>query len=360
MGEGVFELIGSPPVFAFIGSAVALLSGLVAVRMSRSDSPADRYFVLMVATLTAGLILLLGFVTVPVARAIAHADRALSPGTHSVILPELARPDAPLWLGAVALGMALVLWRRLGGTFVVGGVIYRSERAPASLRDVLYDCREDLGVDDQVELRVSDEVSGPFVTGVLDPVVVVPRGLLEQSRESQKHVLRHELAHLARRDTLTQLATQLAGTLLWWNPLYWAVSRELTLLRELACDDAATFGNVDRAAYSELLREYACRRRWSDSLGFSQIRMAAAATLDYRLDVLANAEPLSTTLLAFVPNYASRTDVVATCAVYAVIFGACDVFMFTLEYEEPAANRGSWMTTMETGSAGGDVLELRV
>lgn len=325
-GESVVSAVGSPPLFAFIGSALCLGVALFVVRRSGDDSPADRYSVLFVAMVTAAVVLLMGCLLTPVSDAL----EATGQERASV---SLGRPTPWLWSLVVGIGMACLVLRRVGGTLVVGKIVREAERAPASLRDVFYDCCEDLRCHRPVLLRVSPDASGPFVTGLFAPVIVVPTELLDRSRSDQAHVLRHELAHFVRRDTVTQMATQVAGMLLWWNPLYWAVSREMNLLRELACDDAATFGRRDRMDYTRLLRYYAESASWNRALGFSQVRMATPGTLDRRLAVLERREPLATTLLVCLPKYASRLDVIAVCAIYAVILGASDLFVLSLDYE---------------------------
>lgn len=333
--DGLLSGIGSPPILAFAGSVVCLAVGLFVVRTSRSASPADRYFVLLLATLASGAVLALGFVSAPLASAMHEIDLRSGVASHDLSPTAVPRPTAAVWLGAVGIGAGLLLWRRLGGTFVVDRMVREAEPAPGELRDVFYDACGDIYVRGGVDLVVSDRARGPFVTGVLRPTIVVPRSLLERDRAAQRDVLRHELAHVARRDTLSQLATQLAGTLMWWNPLFWLASRDLTLLRELACDDAATFGRTDRSSYASLLRDYARSHRWTDALGFGQIRMAAALTINDRLFLLADNGPLSASLSAYLPRYASRADVVATSAVYGLVFGASDMAIVMLGFQQP-------------------------
>jgi hypothetical protein len=86
---------------------------------------------------------------------------------------------------------------------------------------------------------LTDTQQGPALCGLLRPVVLLPRGLIEQlDSQALRLVLRHELIHLARRDlgwNLLQVCVQIVW---WWHPLVWFANARVRALREAAVDEA--------------------------------------------------------------------------------------------------------------------------
>jgi Zn-dependent protease with chaperone function len=97
---------------------------------------------------------------------------------------------------------------------------------------------------------------GPLVVGVLRPRVVLPLALVESGDEdAMLSVLRHEAAHLARRDPLLMTALQLALVVAWPILPVWLAAARVSALVELACDERvlAGAGLRERRRYGELL-----------------------------------------------------------------------------------------------------------
>jgi beta-lactamase regulating signal transducer with metallopeptidase domain len=111
-----------------------------------------------------------------------------------------------------------------------------------------------------IELLMVDAVLSPFVLRWPRSMIVLPRALLTRLDDAQLTlVLRHEAAHLARKDPHWALLIELSNLLLWFNPLLRLLARRVQLAAELACDAAALGAqrNMRRAyaeAYLETLR----------------------------------------------------------------------------------------------------------
>ena len=101
------------------------------------------------------------------------------------------------------------------------------------------------------DVRMTDELDAPAVTGVLSPVVLVPRAAESWSDARRSAVLLHELAHVRARDCLAQILSQLACALHWFDPLAWIAARRLRLERELAADDAVLAAGTRPSSYAE-------------------------------------------------------------------------------------------------------------
>ena len=103
----------------------------------------------------------------------------------------------------------------------------------------------------RARVRVTHELDAPAVTGVLAPVVLVPRSSDEWSDERRYAVLLHELAHVRQHDCLAQIVAQLACAAQWFDPLVWMAVRRLRVERELAADDAVIAAGARASSYAE-------------------------------------------------------------------------------------------------------------
>lgn len=101
---------------------------------------------------------------------------------------------------------------------------------------------EQLGMTNCPALGRSVATDTPLSLGLWRRLVVLPaeQGDARWAVEAWRPLLVHELAHIHRQDHLVGLMQRLALAAYWWNPLAWTVSRELSLVRELICDDIAT------------------------------------------------------------------------------------------------------------------------
>jgi bla regulator protein blaR1 len=102
---------------------------------------------------------------------------------------------------------------------------------------ILGEERNYAGVTKPVILRSSSAISTPLTWGVRAPVVLLPEDALEWPEAHGRIVLRHELAHVARGDALTQLTAGLVCAAYWFHPLAWITERRLRAECERACDD---------------------------------------------------------------------------------------------------------------------------
>src|SRR6185312_4342530 len=89
-------------------------------------------------------------------------------------------------------------------------------------------------------LLVSDEVTSPVLIGILNPIILIPRTLLEICTESDvESMLAHEIAHHCRRDLIWCWLPTLMQCLLFFHPVVWLARREWLSVQELACDELA-------------------------------------------------------------------------------------------------------------------------
>ena len=84
-------------------------------------------------------------------------------------------------------------------------------------------------------LYFSDSARTPMMLGVVKPMIVLP--YREYDEELLLNILRHELTHYRRFDTLYKWVTSAVLSLHWFNPLAWFIRREVNRSCELSCDE---------------------------------------------------------------------------------------------------------------------------
>ena len=106
----------------------------------------------------------------------------------------------------------------------------------------------------------SENVSSPFVLGIINPRIYLPFSMNEQDME---HVVAHEQAHIRRKDHWWKPLGFLLLTIHWFNPLMWLAYVLLCRDIELACDEKVIkeLGNEQRADYMQALVACSVNRR---------------------------------------------------------------------------------------------------
>jgi TonB family protein len=137
----------------------------------------------------------------------------------------------PLW----AIGATLLLFRLALGYRRVISLMRGAERSTDSASAFIAD------------------VSVPMVCGLIHPMVLLPREADRWPLNQRAAAIRHELAHVARKDLWTSLMAEVACAVYWFHPLVWLVARQLRHEQEMACDDAVLSAGFEPASYAEAL-----------------------------------------------------------------------------------------------------------
>ena len=106
----------------------------------------------------------------------------------------------------------------------------------------------------------SENVSSPFVLGIIKPRIYLPFNMNGQDLE---HVVAHEQAHIRRKDHWWKPFGFLLLTIHWFNPLVWLAYVLLCRDIELACDEKVIkeLGNEQRGDYTQALVACSVNRR---------------------------------------------------------------------------------------------------
>ncbi len=90
----------------------------------------------------------------------------------------------------------------------------------------------------RVAVRAWENASSPFMVGIVKPTLVLPARELTQ--EQRTNILRHEMTHLKRHDILYKWFIVFVKCLHWFNPMIWAVAKQINAECEISCDMAVT------------------------------------------------------------------------------------------------------------------------
>lgn len=144
----------------------------------------------------------------------------------------------------------------------------------------------ELGIDKDVVLLAGSDDAMPMTWGVFRPVLLLPATAMVWSRERLSMVLRHELAHVARRDAASQAIAELACALHWYNPLVWLAASRMRVEREHACDDLVLESGPRASDYATELLDIARTLMVRPGVDRAAIAMARRSELKQRLSAV--------------------------------------------------------------------------
>ena len=143
--------------------------------------------------------------------------------------------------------------------------------------------RAHMGVRQHVRLLMGREEGVPVMWGVFRPGILLPPSALSWTQECRRAVIEHELAHVRRRDFLTQLAALLVRALHWFNPLAWLALAALRNAAERACDDLVLVRGCEPSAYAGQLVAVCRTLRRPVTPAHAGVAMARPSTLEQRV-----------------------------------------------------------------------------
>jgi TonB family protein len=232
--------------------SLLLLAGWVAARLMRPAGPAAEHRIWTATLLLQVFLPLLAtFSWQPLWMRVAalFATRSVGSGRVSVIFgPVIAVSPAQLraslfailaaaYLLVCAWFVARFFWRcaRLSA-------LRRSARPltlPAEAEQFFTACCHRFHIAG-VSLGSSPRIAGPIALGIRRPLILLPEAMAaDLHRADLETILAHELAHLRRRDFLTNLLCEIVALPVAWHPAIWLTRHRLAESRELACDRMA-------------------------------------------------------------------------------------------------------------------------
>ncbi len=174
-----------------------------------------------------------------ISSGIENVDNLINPALQQHFTPDKAASANPLqiwmYVGTVVwlAGTAVLLLYALAAYVTVKWKVRASVRTEKNI----YEC---------------DDIADPFILGIIRPRIYLPSGLDE---ETKKYVLKHETAHLGRKDYLWKPLGFLILSVYWFQPLCWAAYILMCGDIEYACDEKVIKGETEsaRADYCKAL-----------------------------------------------------------------------------------------------------------
>jgi beta-lactamase regulating signal transducer with metallopeptidase domain len=283
MSTTLLDVAMSPaPLLVVKVSLLLGAAGCVAALLRRRTSAAARHLIWSLA-LAGTLLLPMASIALPgwsftigTAPKAGGAAPVIDRGNESVASPSTPASvtvdaDAPpagarrvtvSWLALIGVvysgGVAVILI----AVFVHRASVRRCARRASDVRDaewsrLLAECARGMGVRSDVRLLRTCQQSMPMTFGIRRPSILIPAIAETWTGDRRRAVILHELAHIARRDCLTQTVAFVACALYWFHPAVWWVARRLRIERELACDDRVIQAGTQPREYAGHLLEIA-------------------------------------------------------------------------------------------------------
>ena len=176
-----------------------------------------------------------------------------------------------------AAGTSLLCIRLIGGLLLVRRLAARGLPLEGPWRTRL---RAIVG-EDADRCRVHPRVQVSMAVGGDTPIVLLPEGWVRWDDGRVGAVVRHELAHLDRRDFGWNIVAAVFEACFWPNPMTWVLTKRMRLLAECACDRRAAQA-IGAEAYVTVLIASA-RELGSGGRGSSRLAPGAATSIEARV-----------------------------------------------------------------------------
>ena len=272
-------------------------AALAAVWLLRVKTAAGRHAVM--TALAAGMLLLAVFrpALPPLPVRVLRAAPAAVPSAAPVYIvqpsaPVEASPAAAMpgvgpspwrlrveWPELAALlyysGAAALLLRMVYGYLFARRLVGHAVRLPAG----------GIAGQDSRAIYESGWISVPLTAGWLRPKILLPPGWHEWAPDKLEAVLAHEGTHIERADWAIGMLAAVNRCVFWFNPLAWWLERQMALLAEQACDNAAVLATGARESYAQALLDMAAAvRSGRGRVTWEAMAMARTAEVRKRIE----------------------------------------------------------------------------
>lgn len=236
---------------------------------------------------------------VPAQRA-ADVRTVPSNGSDRTIITAADGASGPAWQPALT-GLVLSIWlagalwglSRLAVGWKQAHRLRAQARHAPELQKMM--ARE---LPSRASIAFSDAAGGPMVVGLRRPCILLPPSLAAAMAPAVlTDLLRHEIAHIDRRDLWMAAAQRVLMSLYWWSPFLARIGARLDLAREMACDERAAMRAAGGHAYAgsllagvDMLRR-SCAPSAVLAVGMSGDRSTLARRIDALLAMEAAPSP---------------------------------------------------------------------
>ena len=286
-------------LFTWSWQALLLLGvSWIWLKFDRSRSATTRYRIWLIAVLAVVALPLLSFLSrslhLPVVQTpfpIGDAGEVAVPltiplaGRSTFSWPSIIWPLLfVLWLAGVIVSLL-----RLGNSLRKLHLI-RSGAQAVSLTDL--DCTDSELFESNpgaVSFALSESIQSPALAGLFRPVILLPADIASwTSREERASIMRHEFAHIERRDHFMNLVEPALKAFFFFHPMVSYACRQLCLEREFACDDRVLGLGTKPKTYAEAILK-AAERSCLTEMVYQMASFNSKKMLERRIKMILNA-----------------------------------------------------------------------
>lgn len=135
-----------------------------------------------------------------------------------------------VWGLGVIFKVCVYLIKRKG----LKAVISRAELADMRLTDAGEEVKKKLKIKRNIRIYYISDVSVPFTTGIIKPVIYIPRE--SYTDKDLEIIICHEMMHIKRHDLVWKKVLTCLKFIYWFNPLIYKLSDDMELVDEVCCD----------------------------------------------------------------------------------------------------------------------------
>lgn len=242
-----------------------------------------------------------------------------SPGLPSAAVPirfplptTVAAGIVATWLVLACLRLASLTWQCVA----LQRLKRQRQSVPDSVLAQFTEIGTQMGLRRTVDIGTAPDLRSPIAIGFLRPAILLPEALIESAATDLDPMLRHELAHIQRRDDWTNLVQQLVKAVYFFHPGILALSRRLNLDREIACDDHVLSASRAPRNYALFLTDFASRshgRQWAAAPAAwnnpSQLQERIRMILDSKRNTSPRIAPIRTGILSLAALLIAATGI---------------------------------------------------
>jgi beta-lactamase regulating signal transducer with metallopeptidase domain/peroxiredoxin len=118
-------------------------------------------------------------------------------------------------------------------------------------------CSRKLKLKNKIMLCQCENIRIPLIKGWRNPKIYLPSGVDCWSKDKQKVILLHELAHIKRYDYLINIISNIVTSIYWFNPCIWLTAHKIYTESEKACDDLVLSNGIKSMDYAKHLVDFA-------------------------------------------------------------------------------------------------------
>ena len=190
------------------------------------------------------------------------------------------------WLKTIwGTGVSIFLLLLLIEKYFLFLLYQKSQTADTVLLNTLKSLNENHLPNQSIQAVLSNHIEIPFTAGWRKPVIFLHQNFESLPESQQRLILLHEIAHIRRKDALSNLITQLTCAIFWFNPLIWLTAHWSKIDMEKACDDWVIQVSDQKYDYASMMLDII--EKTQSRLSFMHKRLAFANKNELKMRMLA-------------------------------------------------------------------------